>query len=353
MSHLFEPFKLRGVTLRNRIGVSPMCQYSSEDGFANDWHLVHLGSRAVGGAGLVIVEATAVEARGRITPNDVGIWSDAHIEPLRRVARFVEENGAMAGIQLAHAGRKASTARPWAGGKPLSDTEGGWPTIGASAVSFNDQYRPPHEMTIDDINTVQNAFRDAAQRAQQAGFKYAELHAAHGYLMHSFYSPLSNFRTDTYGGSFENRIRFTLEITALVRTVWPADLPLGVRISGTDWVEGGWTVEDSVLLACYLKDLGVDLIDCSSAGNSPNATIPVGAGYQVPLSEKIRRESGVATAAVGLITEPIQADEIIRNGLADLVLLARELLRDPYWPLHAAKVLHQQPALPPQYTRAF
>jgi 2,4-dienoyl-CoA reductase-like NADH-dependent reductase (Old Yellow Enzyme family) len=353
MSQLFESFTLRGVTLRNRIGVSPMCQYSSKDGLANDWHLVHLGSRAVGGAGLIIIEASAVEARGRITPHDVGLWSEAHIEPLHRITQFMVEHGAVPGIQLAHAGRKASTSRPWEGGKSLTDAEGGWATIGASAVAFNDKYREPSEMTVEDIRTVQNAFREAAQRACTSGFKYLELHAAHGYLLHSFYSPLSNFRTDNYGGSFENRVRFTLETAALLREVWPAELPLAVRLSCSDWVTGGWTIEDSVQLACHLKELGVDLIDCSSGGNVPNVTIPVGAGYQVPFSEAIRRGAGIATAAVGLISDPMQADEVIRNGRADLVLLGRELLRDPYWPLHAAKALGKTAPTPVQYERAF
>jgi 2,4-dienoyl-CoA reductase-like NADH-dependent reductase (Old Yellow Enzyme family) len=353
MSHLFESLALRGITLRNRIGVSPMCQYSCVDGMATDWHVVHLGSRAVGGAGLVIQEATAVEARGRISPNDMGIWSDKHIDPLARVTRFITAQGAVPGIQIAHAGRKAGTARPWEGGKPLADSEGGWMAVGASAQAFSDGFRVPHELSLDEIREVQQAFRAAAQRALEAGFRYLELHAAHGYLLHSFYSPLSNHRADAYGGSFENRVRMTLETATAVREVWPDDLPLAVRLSCTDWAAGGWTLEESIELACRLKALGVDVIDCSSGGNIPNAAVPVGAGYQVPLSEGIRHGAGIVTAAVGLITQPMQADEIIRNGRADLVLLGRESLRDPYWPLHAAKALGQKAAVPVQYLRAY
>ncbi|MEP7287551.1 MAG: NADH:flavin oxidoreductase/NADH oxidase [Chloroflexota bacterium] len=355
MSHLFESFTLKGVTLRNRIGVSPMCQYSTDDGMATDWHLVHLGSRAVGGAGLVIVEATAVEARGRISPHDMGIWTDAHVAPLARIAHFVAEQGAVPGIQIAHAGRKASTARPWAASRVITDEQDGWTVVGASPVPFDTKWRVPIELTHDEIRCVQDAFREAAIRADAAGFQWLELHAAHGYLMHSFHSPISNKRTDDYGGSFENRIRFTLETTRAVRKVWPDSKPLAVRLSCTDWVEGGWTLDDSVELSKRLKAEGVDLIDCSSGGNVPQAKIPVGAGYQVPFSETIRASAEIATAAVGLITEPMQADEIIRNGQADIVLLAREMLRDPYWPLHAAQVLNQREAMPipPQYLRAF
>jgi 2,4-dienoyl-CoA reductase-like NADH-dependent reductase (Old Yellow Enzyme family) len=355
MTHLFEPLTVRGVTLRNRIGVSPMCQYSYVDGFSNEWQLVHLGGRAVGGAGLVIAEATAVEARGRITPDDLGIWSDAHVEPLRRVTGFLKEYGAVAGIQIAHAGRKASNRRPWDGNGgpiPLGEPRG-WPVVGASPIPFDTGYQAPHELSQDEIHTVQAAFRDAAVRALAAGFEWLEIHAAHGYLIHSFYSPLSNQRTDSYGGCFENRIRFLMEMMRLVRPVWPERLPLTVRISGTDWVEGGWSVEESVELARCLKAEGVDLIDCSSGGNAAHAKLPVGAGYQVPISEAVRRGAGILTASVGLITSPVQADEIIRNGRADLVLLGRELLRDPYWPLHAAQVLKQPPPVPAQYLRAF
>ncbi|NDJ62896.1 MAG: NADH:flavin oxidoreductase/NADH oxidase [Chloroflexi bacterium] len=355
MAHLFDPLTLRGVTLRNRIGVSPMCQYSSVDGMASDWHLVHLGSRAVGGAGLVIAEATAVEARGRISPDDLGIWSDDHIEPLARVTRFMAEHGAAPGIQIAHAGRKASTPRPWAEKRHITDAEGGWPVVGPSATPFKDGHRTPEALTQDGIAAIKTAFCQAAARAHQAGFTFLELHAAHGYLLHSFHSPLSNQRTDEYGGVFENRIRFTLETVRAIREVWPDDKPLAVRLSSTDWAEGGWTVEESVALARQLKQTGVDLVDCSSGGAVPNVEIPVGAGYQVPLAEAIGKGAEIPTAAVGMITEPMQADEIIRNGRADLVLLGRELLRDPYWPLHAAQALKQRDhaAVPAQYLRAF
>lgn len=353
MAHLFDPLTLRGVTLRNRIGVSPMCQYSSEDGFANDWHFVHLGSRAVGGAGLVIAEATAVEARGRIAPQDLGIWTDAHVEPFLRINQFIKQHGAVAGIQLAHAGRKASTRRPWDIRAPLSDADGGWDVVGPSPLAFDEGYRQPHELSRDEIKDVIAAFRDAAVRADHAGFDFAEIHGAHGYLIHSFLSPLSNQRTDEYGGSFEGRVCFLLETVRAVREVWPEHKPLGVRLSATDWADGGWTVDDSVEAAKLLKAEGVDLIDCSSGGNAPRLQIPVGAGYQVPLAEAIRREADIKTAAVGLITQPMQADEIIRNGRADIVLLAREMLRDPYWPLHAAKLLGHEAPVPPQYLRGF
>jgi len=354
MPHLFEPLTIGGITLRNRIGVSPMCMYSYTDGFSNDWQVIHLGARAAGGAGLVIAEATAVEARGRITPQDAGIWSDEHIEGLARVTQVIKDNGAVAGIQIAHAGRKASTRRPWDNGKPVLPGEpSGWEVVGPSPVAFSNDYRVPQEMSVSEIHTVQAAFRSAAQRALDAGFEWLELHAAHGYLMHSFYSPLSNRRTDEYGGSFENRIRFLLETTRMVRPVWPEGLPFTVRISGTDWVEGGWSVADSVELARRLKGEGVDLIDCSSGGNAAQAVVPVGAGYQVPISEAVKQGAEILTAAVGLITAPAQADEIIRNGRADLVLLGREMLRDPYWALHAAQALRQTGAVPAQYLRAF
>jgi 2,4-dienoyl-CoA reductase-like NADH-dependent reductase (Old Yellow Enzyme family) len=350
---LFDPLTLRGATLRNRIGVSPMCQYSCTDGLATDWHLVHLGSRAVGGAGLVMVEATAVEARGRISPADMGLWSDAHVPPLARIARFVSEQGAVPGIQLAHAGRKASTAVPWLGSGSLPDDEGGWPSIAPSAIPFSPKDRTPVAMTTTDIAAVLDAFRRAAVRAREAGFGFVELHAAHGYLAHSFLSPLSNRRTDDYGGSFENRIRFVIEALRAIRSDWPEDRPVFVRLSCTDWAEGGWTLEESVALARLLKSEGADLVDCSSGGLVPDAKVPVGAGYQVPLAEAVRRGAGVPTAAVGLITEPMQADEIVRNGRADLVLLAREELRSPYWPIHAARVLGQTKnvRIPPQYWR--
>jgi 2,4-dienoyl-CoA reductase-like NADH-dependent reductase (Old Yellow Enzyme family) len=355
MPSLFDSLVLRDVTLRNRVGVSPMCQYSSDDGLANDWHLVHLGSRAAGGAGLVVVEATAVEARGRISPQDMGLWSDAHVEPLARVARFVAAQGAAAGIQLAHAGRKASTSRPWDGDAPLGDAEGGWPVIGPTAIPFRDGWRVPAAMTEADIAATLAAFGAATARAREAGFTWVELHAAHGYLCHSFYSPISNRRDDAYGGSFANRVRFTLEALRAVRAEWPERLPVAVRLSCTDWTEGGWTIEDTVSLARRLRAEGADLVDCSSGGNVADAKIPSGAGYQVPFSEAVRRGAGVATAAVGLITEPMQADQIVRNGQADLVLLAREELRDPYWPIHAARALRREERapVPAQYARAF
>jgi 2,4-dienoyl-CoA reductase-like NADH-dependent reductase (Old Yellow Enzyme family) len=356
LTHLFEPFILRGVTLRNRIGVSPMCQYSCVDGMATDWHLVHLGSRAVGGAALVIAEATAVEARGRISPRDLGIWSDAHAEALARTAHFIKENGAVPGIQLAHAGRKASTFHPWEGRHgAVPYEEGGWDVIAPSAIAFSDTYRQPAAMTLDDIKQVKAAFRDAAARAVDAGFEWIEIHGAHGYLIHEFLSPISNQRTDEYGGSFDNRIRFLIETVRSVKSVWAEDKPLTVRLSCTDWIEGGWDVESSIALAHNLKNEGVDLIDCSSGGTSPKQQIPNGGypGYQVPFSEAIRHGAGIPTATVGLITDPTHADEIVRNGRADLVYLARELLRDPYWALHAAQKLKQPAPVPSQYLRAY
>lgn len=352
MPRLFDPLTLRSITLRNRIGVSPMCQYSSDDGVASDWHLVHLGSRAVGGAGLIIVEATAVEAIGRISPGCAGLWSDKHIEPLRRVTAFLKQQGSVPAIQLAHAGRKASCARPWDGDQHLADTEGGWEPIAPSPIAFGGRLpRVPREMTTDDIGRVQRAFREATVRALAAGFEMVELHNAHGYLAHSFLSPLSNKRTDSYGGTFENRIRFTIESARGMRTVWPDHLPLAVRLSTTDWVDGGWTIEDSVDLAKRLKAEGVDLIDCSSGGVVGGVKIDAGPGYQVPASDAIRRGAGIATAAVGSITEATHADEIVRNNRADVVLLAREMLRDAYWPVHAARTLKQTEklTLPTQY----
>src|SRR5664280_508544 len=354
--HLFQPLTIKSVTLRNRIGVSPMCQYSSEDGVATDWHLVHLGSRSVGGAGLVVAEATAVSPEGRITPGDAGIWSDKHLEAIARINRFVKQHGAVPGIQIAHAGRKASAARPWEGGAHLADGAGGWPTMAPSALAFGGELpKVPRAMTEADIARVQNEFVLAARRALAAGCECLELHSAHGYLSHEFLSPLTNHRSDRYGGSFDNRIRFLLETTRAVRAVWPDKLPLAVRISCTDWVPGGWDIEQSIELARRLKAEGVDLIDCSSGGTVPDAKIPVGAGYQVPFAERIRREAGIATAAVGCITEPTHVDEIIRNGRADIVLLAREFLREPYWPAHAARTLGQTDKLPPppQYARAW
>ncbi len=348
MPHLFDPLTIKSVTLRNRIGISPMCQYSSEDGVANDWHLVHLGSRAAGGAGLIIAEATAVSPEGRITPGDAGIWADKHIEPLARINRFMKQHGAVPGIQIAHAGRKAGVAVPWAGGALLADSAGGWTPVAPSAVAFGGELsKVPHALTGEEIKQVQAAFVAAAKRSLAAGYEWLELHGAHGYLTHEFLSPLSNQRTDNYGGSFENRIRFLLELARAVRAVWPEHLPYTARLSCSDWAEGGWDIEQSVELCRRLKAEGLDLIDCSSGGAVPNAKIAVGPGYQVPFAEKIRREAGIATAAVGMISEAKQADAIIRSGQADLVLLAREELRDPYWPAHAAKILGHAAAVPP------
>jgi 2,4-dienoyl-CoA reductase-like NADH-dependent reductase (Old Yellow Enzyme family) len=356
MAHLFDPLTIKSVTLRNRIGVSPMCMYSSDDGVATDWHLVHLGARAAGGAGLVIAEATSVSPEGRITPGDAGIWADKHIEPLARINRFVKAHGTVPGVQLAHAGRKASAARPWDGGAHLADDAGGWPVVAPSAVAFGgDLNKVPHQLSVDQIARVQMEFVTAAKRALAAGYEWVELHSAHGYLCHQFLSPLSNRRTDDYGGSFENRIRFLLETTRAVRAVWPEKLPLTVRLSCTDWIDGGWTIEESVELARRLKREGVDLIDCSSGGVSPGAKIPTGPGYQVKFAERLRKESGIATAAVGLITEPVQADQIVRTEQADLVLMAREFLRDPNWPLRAGRTLGVKPPQTPpvQYERAW
>ena len=356
MAHLFEAFTLKSITLRNRVGVSPMCEYSSEDGVANDWHVVHLGSRAVGGAGLVIVEATAVSPEGRITPGDAGIWNDKHVEPLARINRFMKQHGTVPAIQLAHAGRKASAARPWDGGDHLADGNGGWTPVAPSAVAFGDGLdKVPHALTVPEIKKVQADFVSAAQRSLAAGYEWLEFHGAHGYLAHEFLSPLVNQRTDDYGGGFENRIRFFVESIQGLRRVWPERLPLTARLSCSDWVAGGWDIEQSVELSRRLKAEGVDLIDCSSGGAVPDAKIPVGPGYQVPFAERIRREAGIATAAVGLITEATQADEIVRTGRADLVLLARESLRDPYWPAHAARELGHAEAVPPprQYAGAW
>jgi 2,4-dienoyl-CoA reductase-like NADH-dependent reductase (Old Yellow Enzyme family) len=350
---LFTPLKIREITLRNRIAVSPMCQYSCEDGFFNDWHLVHLGSRAVGGAALVFTEATAVEATGRISPYDAGIWKDDHVEFLTRITSFLHSQGAAAGIQLAHAGRKASVQRPWEGGNAIRVDEGGWETVAPSAIPFRDTDPAPNALSVEGIRALVASFAAAARRALRAGFDVIEIHGAHGYLIHEFCSPLSNQRTDSYGGSFDNRIRFALEVSEAVRGVWPSHLPLFYRTSATDWVEGGWTPDDSVELARRLKAQGVDLIDCSSGGNAAHAKIPLGPGYQVPFAERIRRESGILTGAVGLITAASQAEEIVRDGQADLVLLAREFLRDPYFPLHAARELTEKPAPPMQYARAF
>jgi len=353
MTHLFEPLTLRGVTLRNRIGISPMCQYSSVDGFPNDWHLAHLGARAAGGAGLVLTEATAVEARGRISPEDAGIWSDDHIEPWARIARFIKSQGAVPGMQLAHAGRKASTAAPWNGGNGIADVDGGWEPVAPSAVAFNPDYRLPHALTTGEIKDIQRAFADAAVRATSAGFEWIELHAAHGYLAHSFLSPLANQRTDDYGGSFDNRVRFLIETAREVRRVLPASTPLTVRISTSDWAENAWDIDQSVELAKRLKSEGVDLIDCSSGGIAPGIKIPIGPGYQVPFAELIRERAAIATAAVGLITDAQQANAIVESGQADLILIARQSLRDPNWPIHVAQELGHTIEPPKQYERAF
>ncbi len=353
MPKLFDPLKIRSITFPNRIAVSPMCQYSCENGLASDWHLVHLGSRAVGGAGLVFCEATAVEARGRISPEDLGLWSDAHIEPLARITQFVRSQGGVAGIQLAHAGRKASTYRPWSGDGMIASNLGGWyDVVAPSAVAFQPNYPTPSALTEDGIAAVVRAFGDAAKRSLEAGFQVVEVHAAHGYLLHEFLSPLSNLRMDSYGGSFANRTRIVREVVEEVRRYWPESYPLFVRISATDWTEGGWDVEQATDLARELQPLGVDLFDCSSGGNVAKAKIPVGPGYQVPFAEQIRRDAGIATGAVGMITDAAQADAIVQSGQADMVLLAREMLRDPYWPLHAARQLGQETTWPVQYLRA-
>ena len=353
MSHLFEPLTLRGVTLPNRIAVSPMCQYSSEDGFANDWHLVHLGSRAAGGAGLVLTEAAAVTPQGRISPQDLGIWNDGQMEFLARIVHFIAQRGSVAGIQLAHAGRKASTPPPWENRTvALTEAEGGWPIVAPSAIPFDKGCLVPKALSEAEIKEITTAFVQAARRSLQAGFRIAEIHAAHGYLLHQFLSPLSNRRTDQYGGSFENRTRLLRDTVTSVRDVWPENLPLLVRISATDWVDGGWDMEQSLELVRQLLPLGVDLIDCSSGGSDPNARIPLGPGYQTRFAEQIRRDTGGKTGAVGLITAPAQADHIIRSGQADLVLLARELLRDPYWPLRAGRELGHFTPWPAQYVRS-
>jgi 2,4-dienoyl-CoA reductase-like NADH-dependent reductase (Old Yellow Enzyme family) len=353
MAHLFDPLSIRDLKFANRVFVSPMCEYSSTDGFANDWHFVHLGSRAVGGAGLVLTEATAVLPEGRISPQDLGIWNDEHIEPLARIVRFIYEQGSVAGMQLAHAGRKASTHRPWEGSGAIRESEGGWKKVVApSALRFADHYPMPQALTHEGIQEVITAFAQAARRACEAGFRVIEIHAAHGYLIHEFLSPLSNQREDAYGGSFENRTRLIREIVAAVRSSWPEQAPLFVRISATDWVDGGWDVRQSIELARRLKELGVDLIDCSSGGSVPHAKIPVGPGYQTPFAQEIRRETGIMTGAVGMITSSIQAEHIIGTGQADAVILAREFLRDPYWPLRAARELGQLISWPAQYLRA-
>jgi len=353
MAHLFDPLTIRDFSFSNRVFVSPMCEYSSTDGFASEWHFVHLGSRAVGGAALVLTEATAVLADGRISPQDLGIWKDDHIEPLARITRFINSQGAVAGMQLAHAGRKASTYRPWDGQGALPESAGGWKNVVApSALRFADHYPMPHALSLDGIGEIVAAFVAAAYRAWEAGFRVIEIHAAHGYLLHEFLSPLSNHRSDAYGGSFENRTRIVREIVSAVRSAWPERAPLFVRISATDWVDGGWDIEQSVELARQLKTLGVDLMDCSSGGNVARAKIPLGPGYQTRFADQIRREAGIMTGAVGMITSPEQAEHIVATGQADAVIIAREFLRDPYWPLRAARELGQTIAWPVQYLRA-
>jgi 2,4-dienoyl-CoA reductase-like NADH-dependent reductase (Old Yellow Enzyme family) len=346
---LLSPLTIRGVTFRNRIVMSPMCQYSADDGLANDWHLVHLGSRAAGGVGLVVVEATAVTAEGRITPKDMGIWGRQHIEPLARIARFVHSQGAIAGIQLAHAGRKASCQAPWQGGAYIKPEAGGWIPSAPSALAFNDGDPPPSALDKNGIDSVVRAFEEATRRALEAGFKVIEVHAAHGYLLHEFLSPISNQRTDDYGGSLENRMRLTLRVASQVRSLVPAELPVFVRISATDWVDGGWDGAQSVVLASRLKEIGIDLIDVSSGALTPKARIPVGKGYQVPFARQIRDEANMMTGAVGLITEANYANEIITGGDADMVFVARELLREPYWALKAQAGLGEEPSWPIPY----
>src|ERR1700677_4342491 len=353
MTHLFNPLAIRDVAFANRVVVSPMCQYSSTEGYANDWHFLHLGSRAVGGAGLVLTEATAVLAEGRISPQDLGIWKDDHIEPLARIVRFIHEQGGVAGMQLAHAGRKASTYRPWEGNGAIPESEGGWSNVVApSALPFADHYPMPRELSLDGIKNIVSAFAAAARRACESGVDVIEIHAAHGYLIHEFLSPISNRRADAYGGSFENRTRIVREIVTAIRRSWPERAPLFVRISATDWIDGGWDIQQSAELARQVKELGVDLIDCSSGGNVHNAKIPLGPGYQTRFAEQIRRESKIMTGAVGIITSSFQAEHIVNTGQADVVIMARELLRDPYWPLRAARELGQAMSWPAQYLRA-
>ena len=352
MPQLFDSITLRDLTLPNRIVVSPMCQYSSVNGFANDWHFVHLASRAVGGAGLVFTEACAVTSEGRISPEDLGIWDDAHIGALARITRFVKSQGSRAGIQLAHSGRKGSTHAPFRGSGVVSVSEGGWQPIGPTDAPFNTGFALPRAMTPTDIAEVVAAFEHAARRARSAGFDVIEIHAAHGYLLHEFLSPLSNTRTDEYGGGFERRIRFCCDVVRAVRRGWPDHLPLFLRLSATDWAPGGWDIDQSVELARRVAALGVDLVDCSSGGNVWHAAVPLAPGYQVSFAERIRRDAGVATGAVGLITSSTQANDIVTRGEADCVYLARELLRDPYWPLRAARELGHAAPWPAQYLRA-
>jgi 2,4-dienoyl-CoA reductase-like NADH-dependent reductase (Old Yellow Enzyme family) len=352
ISRLFSSLKLRDLTFRNRIFVSPMCQYSSRDGLPTDWHLVHLGSRAVGGAGLVMVEATAVSPQGRISPDDNGIWSDAHASAFAPIARFIRGQGAIAGIQLAHAGRKASTDLPWLGGGPLDPAHRGWQPMAPSPLPFAPGHPVPREATAEDRETIHAQFIDGARRARAAGFQVVEIHMAHGYLLHEFLSPLTNHRRDEYGGSLENRMRFPLSIARAVRDVWPGDLPVFVRISATDWVEGGWDLAQSLDFCRRLKENGIDLIDCSGGGTVPHAVIPTGPGFLTPFATAIRKDVKIATGTVGFIIDPFQAEQIIATGLADAVFLAREMLRKPYWPLEAARVLGVDLPWPVQYQRA-
>jgi 2,4-dienoyl-CoA reductase-like NADH-dependent reductase (Old Yellow Enzyme family) len=352
MTHLFDPLKLRDIVLPNRIGIPPMCQYSAQDGVASDWHFVHYGSRAVGGAALMIVEATAVTPEGRISPGDLGIWDDKQIDPLARIASFSQAQGCVAAIQLAHAGRKASVGLGWQTQCALKDSEGGWTVVAPSSIPFSADYAQPHELDAAGIRNVIAQFAAGARRARAAGFQIAEIHAAHGYLLHQFLSPLSNQRLDTYGGGFENRTRLVREVIAAVRTEWPDHLPLLIRLSATDWVEGGWCADETVELCRTLKQLGVDLVDVSSAGLVPTAKIPAGPGFQTEFAARVKREVGIPTAAVGLITSAVQADHIVRTGQADMVLLGREILRNPYWPLLAAQELGQTTSWPKQYLRA-
>lgn len=354
-SKLFSPLKMKSIEFKNRIWVSPMCQYSSRDGHPTDWHFVHLGSRAVGGAGLVIIEATAVSPEGRISPDDSGIWDDSHVDSFRRITSFIKSQGSVAGVQIAHAGRKASTAAPWKGKGYVSVDSGGWQPIGPSAIAFDKDSPMPTAMATVDLKKVVRDFELATERSIKAGFEVLEIHMAHGYLLHEFLSPISNQRTDEYGGSLENRMRFPLEVAKAVRAKWPKELPLFVRISATDWAEesmASWTLEESIILSRHLKELGVDLIDCSSGGTLPHPQIPVRPGYQVPFSQAVREQAHVMTAAVGMITDPHQAETILIEGKADAILMAREFLRDPYWPLRAAQALGVKIARPVQYGRS-
>jgi 2,4-dienoyl-CoA reductase-like NADH-dependent reductase (Old Yellow Enzyme family) len=350
---LFSPFRIREIELKNRIVVSPMCEYSAKDGHPQAWHLVHLGSRAIGGAGLVFTEASAVEERGRISSADTGIYADAHVESWRPIVEFIRSHGAVPGMQIAHAGRKASTAPPWTGGKPVAVQDGGWEPVGPSALAFDAGYTVPRGLSVSEIGEIIGAFRKSAERVLAAGFEILEIHAAHGYLLHQFLSPLSNTRTDEYGGKFENRVHIVEQVVRTVREVWPQRLPLFVRVSATDWKEGGWDLAQTIELARHLKPLGVDLMDVSSGGAVPGVKIPLGPGYQTGFAEAIRKEAGIATGAVGMISEAVQAETILATEQADLVFLARELLRDPYWPRRAAKALDVRIKAPLQYERAW